>query len=148
MSYPNLDSAPRTDTSFRNRLHPMHHKDKSIIEDLPGHIDMIKNFPTSDPLHLLELGIMRRCLYRWVFGHKSYKSKWPKPLIDLTSRLLGKCAQEIPSEIHRAVRNLDSLRHWKGIEYRTILLYVGIVIFKQVTAGSSTINMIMINKLR
>lgn len=131
ISFPNLDSSRRTDKSFRNRLEPEHHKEKSTIEDLNG-LDMILDFPTSDPLHLLELGVMRRCLYRWVFGEKGYKAKWSKPLIDLTSRLLVRSQQQMPSEIHRAVRKLDCLRHWKGLEYRTILLYAGIVIFKQV----------------
>lgn len=131
MSYPNLDSTCRTDESFRKRLHPEHHRETSLIENLTS-LDMVLDFPSSDPLHLLELGVMRRCIYRWVFGDKGYKSKWSKSLIDLTSRLLLKCQQQMPVDFHRAVRKLDTLRHWKGVEYRTVLLYIGIVIFKEV----------------
>lgn len=137
MSYPNLDSTRRTNESFRNQSQKSHHKQKSLFEELHD-VNMINDFPTSDPLHLLELGVMRRCMYRWVFGHKSYRSKWSKSLIDLTSRLLTNYQQQIPSEIHRAVRGLDSLRHWKGTEYRTILLYVGIVVFKKVHTLSNS----------
>lgn len=36
----------------------------------------------------------------------------------------------MPSEIHRAVRNFDYIKNWKGTEYRTFLLYVGIVVLK------------------
>lgn len=38
----------------------------------------------------------------------------------------------MPTEIHRAVRGLDVLAHWKGTEYRTFLLYIGIVVLKSV----------------
>lgn len=48
----------RTDANFRNRYQPEHHHLKSILEELP--IDMIKSFPTSDALHLFDLGIMKR----------------------------------------------------------------------------------------
>lgn len=36
----------------------------------------------------------------------------------------------MPCEIHRVIRGLDCLAHWKGTEYRTFLLYVGIVALK------------------
>lgn len=55
----NLKAALRTNESFRNRLNPQHHKSYSIMEMLE--IDMIKDFPIADPLHLLELGLMKRC---------------------------------------------------------------------------------------
>lgn len=48
----------RTDANFRSRFQPTHHHTKSILEDLP--IDMVKSFPTSDALHLFDLGIMKR----------------------------------------------------------------------------------------
>lgn len=111
MSFPNLDAIRRSDESFRERSQPEHHKENSVIEHLNG-INMIQDFPTSDPLHLLELGVMRRCLYRWVLGQKGFKSKWPRALTGLASRLLISCQKQIPSDIHRAVRSLDSLRHW------------------------------------
>lgn len=130
VSFPNIDAKRRTNEEFRNRVQPSHHKEDSPFEELG--IDMIRAFPTSDPLHLLELGVMRRCLYRWVFGAKQYRKKWPKALTDMTSRLLTQCQREMPSDIHRAVRKLDCLRYWKGLEYRTILLYVGCVVFKHV----------------
>lgn len=58
MYYSEIECAHRTDGEFRARMQPIHHKEYSIMEQLP--IDMIKGFPTSDPLHLFELGIMKR----------------------------------------------------------------------------------------
>lgn len=137
MSFPNLNANRRTNESFRERTQPSHHKERSPFEELP--IDMISSFPVSDPLHLLELGVMRKCLYRWIFGYKKYNRKWSKALIGLTSRLLSKCQKEMPKDIHRAVRTLDSLRHWKGLEYRTFLLYIGCIVLKQVESFSTLI---------
>lgn len=50
----------RTNGTFRSRYQPEHHHMRSILEDLP--IDMICDFPTSDALHLFDLGIMKRYL--------------------------------------------------------------------------------------
>lgn len=130
MSFPNLDAERRSDASFRRRSDIIHHKETSLLETL--NIDMIFSFPTSDSLHLLDLGIMRKCMFRWVFGEKGYNRKWSKNKIDHVSGLLENCQKFMPMEIHRAVRNLSCLRKWKGVEYRTILMYVGMVVFRQV----------------
>lgn len=48
----------RTDERFRNRYQPQHHVAYSILENLQ--IDIVRAFPTSDALHLLDLGVMKR----------------------------------------------------------------------------------------
>lgn len=93
---------------------------------------MIQTFPSSDPLHLFDLGVMRRCLTRWVFSEKGYERKWNNDKIATASQLLLNCQTYMPNDIHRAIRNLNCLRKWKGLEYRTVLLYVGIVVFQEV----------------
>lgn len=52
------DKEMRTDERFRQRYQPEHHYLRSALEDLP--IDMVKQFPVSDSLHLIDLGIMKR----------------------------------------------------------------------------------------
>lgn len=47
----------RTDENFRRRFQREHHKGYTMLEQL--NIDMIKSFPTSDSLHLLDLGVMK-----------------------------------------------------------------------------------------
>lgn len=73
MCYPRIavtdrerDAELRTDARFRSRYQPKHHAELSALEELP--IDMIRSFPTSDSLHLLDLGIMKRYLYiaQWI----------------------------------------------------------------------------------
>lgn len=92
---------------------------------------MIEAFPVGDSLHLIDLGIMKRCLTRWRDGgFGCYAVKWCAKDISIVSEFLLR--SRMPSEIHRAVRALDCLAHWKGSEYRTFLHYLGIVILKDV----------------
>lgn len=58
MSFPRIDDIRRTDFSFRNRQQISHHKEYSLLERLK--IDIINQFPTSDPWHLLELGVVKK----------------------------------------------------------------------------------------
>ena len=81
-------SFPQTNTSFRNRSNPEHHqKDKttdeflkSPLEDLP--IDMIKDIPVADALHLIDLGLVKRGLSGWVNGSYNFRSKFFAPQIN------------------------------------------------------------------
>lgn len=52
-----------------------------------------------------------------------------KDINDLSISLLN-C--KMPHEIHRKARDLKDLPHWKGTEYRTFLLYTGIVVLKNI----------------
>lgn len=128
--FPDSNAVRRTNDDFRAHKYGEHHKERSLLENLD--IDMIFSFPSSDPLHLLDLGIMKRCLIRWVFGEKGYARKWSKCSIERVSRLLENCQTYMPTDIHRAIRNLNYLRKWKGVEFRTVLLYVGMAVFEQV----------------
>lgn len=128
MSFLNLNAPKRTDENFRSQTDGEHHREKSILEELP--IDMVEQFPVSDSLHLLHLGIMRRLLNGWVNGNFSFQTKWSASVIKIVSNLLILSNNTMPMEIHRQVRGLDHLKNWKGTEYRTFLLYLGVVILK------------------
>lgn len=128
MSYPRTDCTKKTDESFRNRTDPDHHKELTTIEILP--IDLIQDFIIADALHLLDLGIAMKCLTGWVFGSFNFKTKWRATKISEVSDILISCNETLPTEIHRAVRRLDCVRFWKGLEFRTFLLYIGIVVLK------------------
>lgn len=63
MSFPRTEAELRTDYNFRNpergnAAQENHHKEYSIFQELP--VDMVLDFVTSDPLHLLELGLMKK----------------------------------------------------------------------------------------
>lgn len=90
---------------------------------------MVDDFPVSDSLHLIDLGVMKRCLMGWRDGtFRSFRMKWSAKDAENISTFLLSC--KMPLEIHRAVRGLDCLSQWKGLEYRTFLFYIGIVILK------------------
>lgn len=130
MTFPHSDCPLRTDQSFRAREEPQHHRETSIIERLP--IDMIRDFVVADSLHLLELGVMKRLIITWRDGLKNYQTKWTNFDIFVLNKALYRCNKELPKEIHRKFRPVDKLSFWKGTEFRTMLLYTGIVVFKKV----------------
>lgn len=92
---------------------------------------MIKDFAIGDSLHLIDLGIMKKLLLGWRDGHiGTYRTKWPAQVSsEMTKKLLQ---LRMPVEIHRSIRGLDCLSHWKGLEFRTFLHYVSIVVLKSV----------------
>lgn len=78
--FPNFNGDERTDYSFRNRLDKDHHKNKSLIEELrkadgTPMVDMVKQFPVSDSLHLLDQGVMKKTIITWLNGTKSKNKK-------------------------------------------------------------------------
>lgn len=128
ISFPRIDMNKRTDLTFRNKTDSDHHKTTSPLERLP--IDMVADFPIADPFHLVDLGIMKRCLLAWANGRCRYKTKWSARDITIISAKLEDVNQTLPFEIHRKVRRLDCIHFWKGLEFRTFLLYIGPAILK------------------
>lgn len=127
--FPRAHCSKRTDSDFRSKQDNLHHKNDTPLTKLP--IDMIEAFPVGDPLHLIDLGIMKRSLLGWRDGSfGTYKTKWCVRDIEKITQFLLNC--KMPREIHRSVRGVDCLPHWKGLEYRTFLLYTSIVALKPV----------------
>lgn len=91
---------------------------------------MIQDFVIADPLHLLELGVMKRLLTGWRDGHFGYIGKLSAFQIQCLSTAITNV--KLPKEIHRRMRGMDCLAFWKGTEWRSFLLYVGIVVLKDV----------------
>lgn len=73
---------------------------------------------------------MKKCLGGWVRGDFNFHTKFSAEDIKNVSMLLRQCNASMPSEIHRAVRGLDTIAFWKGLEFRTFLLYVGPVVLR------------------
>lgn len=74
--------------------------------------------------------IFERCLLKWMKGAVGYEGKWSNQQKICISNMLMSANKELPSEIHRALRPLKDIAFWKGSEFRTVLLYVGMVVFK------------------
>lgn len=133
MSYSKIDAPLRTNECFRIRIDVDHHKD-SPLEKLP--INFVDDFPIADPLHLFDLGPMRKCLFGWISGEFNYQTKWTTLQMNGPSEYLVKSNNFLPKEIHRAMRPLKCINFWKGLEFRTFLLYVGPVILKDYLPGN------------
>lgn len=142
MSFPEINKTKRTNEMFRMRKQKAHHKENSLLEELD--IDMIADFPTSDALHLIDLGVTKRCLTRWVYGMKGYSRKWNQHTVQNVSSILGKLNGQMPSDMHRAIRPLDTLKYWKGLEYRNFLLYIGIVTLKDNLCSTEYIHFLLL----
>lgn len=123
--HPRTGAALRTNVSFRQRLDDEHHKEISPLERLD--IDMVEDFAVADDLHLLYLGIMKKSLSVWIQGSIKAVKLDARQIVELSELLIN---SKLPTEIHRSVRGLDCWKFWKGIEFRTFLLYLGPVILK------------------
>lgn len=126
MIFPELNATLRTDAEFRAGIYENHHKERTVLEKIIN-LDIVKDFPIGDALHLIDLGITKRFLQGWKLGNmNNYNAKWSTRDIENISTFLKQC--KMPREIHRSVRGLHDLAHWKGTEYRTFLLYLSIIV--------------------
>lgn len=57
---------------------------------------------------------------------------WSNQRITQISQILIQFNNTLPREIHRKIRRLEHVHYWKGTEYRTFLLYIGIVFLKDI----------------
>lgn len=85
---------------------------------------------------------MRKCLHAWVNGSYNFHSKLSGRDIELMSKMLDDANTTKPVEIHRCIRKINCLKFWKGVEYRTFLLYLGPVILKDFLAPEVYLNFI------
>lgn len=125
----------RTDESFRCRHDPPHHKEKSPLESIElsagqPFLNMVKDFPVSDDLHLIHEGVTKRCMKIWLGGNSIYKNKWSMNDKNTIDKYIHCCNRSLPSDINRQVRSLKYMRYFKATEFRTILMYTGMFIFK------------------
>lgn len=133
--FPSFNEPLRTDHGFRNREDPLHHREKSPLENIIGaddqpFLDMVRDVVVADPLHLLHQGVMKRLIGIWMKGSFSYKNKWSEHEKDNINRCISFLNRELPTDVHRQLRSLKFVKYFKGTEFRTIMLYVGIVLFK------------------
>lgn len=81
-------------------------------------------------MHFPFLFFLNRLLLTWMEGKFEYSRKWSKKNIVDSDVVMKNCRHQKPKEIHRAVRGLKDVKFWKGTEFRSFLLYFGIVALK------------------
>ena len=129
MTYPEWNCRRRTDDSFRNRSHRVHHlgNTRSPLEDLG--VGMITQIPL-DPMHLAFLGVTKRVM-KSVLKHLPKELRMSPTNQKLVSAAMLVCARYCPSEFQRRPRELCDLAHFKASEYRSLLCYLGPVLFRR-----------------
>lgn len=119
----------RTDNTFRTREHIEHHQPEfhqslSLLESI--NIGMVSQF-VIDPMHAVDLGVMKKILLK-LFMTNSFINNEKKTDLDL---LIVKMKSYTPYEFERKLRSpIADLKRWKAVECRMFLLYVGIVVLK------------------
>lgn len=129
MSYSEFDCPLRTNMSFRNECQEEHHKGTSILEEIHS-LDMVQDFP-NDYLHLILLGLQKTLLKIWTMGN-NFETKFSVAQIASADRIIKNVLKTEPTEFARRVRDLGSLKYWKGTEFRIFLFYTGPVILKNI----------------
>lgn len=74
---------------------------------------------------------MKTVLKIWILG-STYETKFSATQIASANIILMKLLKSQPSEFARRIRDLGTLKYWKGTEFRTFLFYTGPVVLKNI----------------
>lgn len=130
----------RTDDTFRSQSDGEHHKGTSPLTELS--VDMITTFP-YDYMHLVCLGVMKRLIFFWLIG--PLVTRFPRNILSMISVKLIYFMSFLPTDFSRRPRSLDVYRYWKATEYRTFLLFTGIVSLKDVVPNDVYCNFTLLH---
>lgn len=125
--YTELDSASRTDESFRTQLHDDHHKFFTPLSKLK--IGLVTQVP-YDYMHMCCLGIMRKLLRQWTKGKLPHRMQ--SKIINQISDRFASFKTFMPRDFQRKPRSLNEVDNFKATEFRTIMLYTGPVALKNI----------------
>lgn len=125
-----LNTIKRTHHDYINRKYEEHHVGNtiSILSELP--IDITSLFGL-DYMHLTCLGIMRKLLHLWI-NNGPLNVKLPSISTKQLSSSLLALRSYIPCEFARKPRGLCDLNRFKATEFRQILIYTGLIVFKNI----------------
>lgn len=119
---------PIEDKDFELGINKPFIKTKSPLLEI--NVKLVSQFPL-DPMHLIFLGIVRRLLLNYfIAGKPPYKLSHKQ--ITLMNSKISIIKSYQPSEFSRKCRSLFELKRWKATEYRSFLLYYGIVLLRDV----------------
>lgn len=125
MTFPETANVLRTDSSFINKIDEDHHLGVSILENLG--IGMVTQIPL-DYMHLVCLGVMKKLLQFWFKGRQDVRIP-NLPFQELNSFYLS-FKSYMTNDFARKPRSLTDSDRFKAAEFRQILLYTGVVAFR------------------
>lgn len=126
--FPSFEDELRTDQAFRRGEYGPYHHGQTPLSAIEG-IDMVLDFPVGDSLHLIDLGNTKRILIGFIEGNLTSRIRFSADMRTAFNTYMRSLKK--PNEIHRQIRGINEIAHWKATEFRTFLLYISIVIFKK-----------------
>lgn len=135
----------RTNKSVKRMTHARHHKGPTPLSQLDG-IKLVSHF-VLDYMHLVLLGVVRKLVYLWLEGElrktkKDYRIV-PKTVTVISTRLLT-FIETCPKEFSRKPRPLRNFKMYKATEWRTWLLYTGMVALKSLVKPAIYTNFLIL----
>ncbi|KAK3926982.1 X-linked retinitis pigmentosa GTPase regulator [Frankliniella fusca] len=127
VTFLDMDAPLRTDESFSLREQPKHHKGLSPLEDIGT--AMISQF-RLDPAHLAWGGAVKRLLDFWINVVGAWKLH--SELVEIISSVFEHLRSYCPVDFNRKPRSLKYFKSFKFTEFRRIVLYDGILAFKDI----------------
>lgn len=100
----------------------------SILTNIPG-INIVNDF-SLDYMHLVCLGVVKKMINLWHKGPLNNRLNSAKSKI-LTNYLVS-LKDCVTSDFQRKPRGIDYVCRWKATEFRTFLLYLGLVVLKNI----------------
>ncbi|XP_024874430.1 uncharacterized protein LOC112456256 isoform X1 [Temnothorax curvispinosus] len=122
----NLDAELRTDESFRTRSNIFHHTGNSPLERIPT--GMVSQF-RLDALHLVWAGVWKRWL-TFVLGLKNRRGIASDADVQEINNKILQLTPYIPKIFNRRPRTFKYFAKFKSTEFRRMLLYDGLIVFK------------------
>lgn len=124
--FPDFNFTLRTDYGFRRKDQEEHHIGTTILENIP-HLNMVNSF-ALDPMHLLYLGVVKKIITLWCSGKPPSRLSFNQ--IQKISASLISLRSDVPCEFNRKPRSLAEYKRWKATEFRTFVLYTGIIVLQ------------------
>lgn len=118
---------PRTDEEYRNIIDEDHHKGRSPLAPV---VELVMRVP-FESLHLVYLGNVKKVLSAHIQG-KYGRQRLNARKLDILDSRMTLLKMYCPSEFNRRPNKLTMFHHFKGTEYRQLLLYTSPAILQNV----------------
>lgn len=134
LTYSTTAATPRTKESFKNRddllFHTKYFQDNPHCLEEELNIDMITQFPL-DVMHLIDLGVCKKII-GYIWNNKHNRTKLSLTQKEQLNNKLLLMSPFIPKEFCRKPRIFQEFPRWKATEFRQLILYTSVVLFKDV----------------
>lgn len=121
-----LNCPMRTDESFVRQDQKQHHHGPTILTSLKTFKPVTNT--VNDYMHLVLLGTLRKMVFMIIAG--PFKVRQSSTVILRISNALEEMAAWVPSDLARKCRSLKYVKRFKATEWRSLLFYVGVVVFR------------------